>query len=238
MSTEADERDEEYTETQWNGLPGALIESETNPWIKNPSGEAIKLLPGFLGGGCGESIHWTRGVLTSMDSDEGIQRCDACGIYPGDLEAAAAVAKIYGPGFTVWFHGTNGESSMIEQTSASDRYEAARKALAEYEAHGTFLDDERAASALRTLITPPSVGLSVEQIAENIERAYGGRLPLVTLLQMAVRAGIQSAHETWEPEVALRPTQEQMLRWMEIEHEINRHGDLYIPEQHIEREEA
>lgn len=97
-----------YAEVQWNGLPGAVIESETNPWIKGPDGIAIKFLPGFHNGLCGEGIHWGPGVLAPMDTDEGIQRCDACDLFPGDLEAAAAVARIYGPGFTVWFHGTNG----------------------------------------------------------------------------------------------------------------------------------
>jgi len=41
-----------------------------------------------------------------MDTIFGIQRCDECQIYPGDLAAARALADLLGPGVTVWFHGT------------------------------------------------------------------------------------------------------------------------------------
>lgn len=103
------EDNDEYTETQWDGSEGAVFESETNPWVKDPSGVAISFTESNMLGPCGEMIHFIPGVLAPMDTDEGIQRCDACEIYPGDLEAARAVAKTFGPGFTVWFHGTNGE---------------------------------------------------------------------------------------------------------------------------------
>jgi hypothetical protein len=57
----------------------------------------------------------------------------------------------------------------------------------------------------------------------------------------AVYAGMQRAHETWEPEVALRPTQEQMLRWLGIKHlaTLNLNGDpiFAIEAQPIERED-
>ena len=46
------------------------------------------------------------GVLAPMDTIFGIQRCDECQIYPGDLAAARALADLLGPGVTVWFHGT------------------------------------------------------------------------------------------------------------------------------------
>lgn len=137
---------------------------------------------------------------------------------------------------------------MVEQTSASDRYEAARKALAAAAMYGVApgMSAQREAQmvldlvdALRALIAPPNVSESVEQIAANIERVYGGRLSQETLLQMAVRAGIQSAHETWEPEVAQRPSQEQMLRWLGVEHDLDEAvGMLFIQAQYIEREEA
>jgi len=41
------------------------------------------------------------GVIEAMDSDEGIQRCDTCDLYAGDLEAAKALADHVGG--TVWF---------------------------------------------------------------------------------------------------------------------------------------
>jgi hypothetical protein len=36
------------------------------------------------------------GVIESMDTDEGIQRCDECELYPGDCEAAQALASLVG----------------------------------------------------------------------------------------------------------------------------------------------
>ncbi len=142
------------------------------------------------------------------------------------------------------------------QTSASDRYAAAREALAEYEAWadhvyafdiaGEVLD---LAEALRALITPPGVHESEERIAERVLRAVeppqidsDGDVcfepeALVTLVTAAVRAGIQAAHETWEPEVALRPTQEQMLRWLGIEYNVLDNGLINISDQAIDREE-
>ncbi len=36
------------------------------------------------------------GTLPAMDSPEGIQRCDECGVFEGDLEAAQALADTVG----------------------------------------------------------------------------------------------------------------------------------------------
>ena len=101
-------RNSEYAERQWTGSPTALIESETDPWIKDPSGVAVSFPPPWPGtaGPCGELGHFIPGVLAPMNTSEGVQRCDACDLYAGDLDAALAVAKTFGPGFTVWFHGT------------------------------------------------------------------------------------------------------------------------------------
>lgn len=247
---------DEHAETQWNGLPGAVIESETSPWITAPDGSVVSFLTSDLlltgGGGCMEDIHFIPGVLAPMDTDEGIQRCDACNIYPGDLEAAAAVAKIYGPGFTVWFHGTNGDPGMtehIEQTSASDRCEAARKALAAFEqaprvpiGYETLLAD-----ALRALIAPPSVGETAEQMADRLTSSVMTYAQAEGLTERGIamagirygfNAAIRAAHETWEPEVAQRPSQEQMLRWLGISYGHRDAQSIEIPFQIIEREEA
>lgn len=116
------------------------------------------------------------------------------------------------------------------QTSASERIERAKAALAEY-----VSASEDVADILREFITPPEVAHEgVAEAATNIEKAYGGRLDLGLLLQMAVRAGIQIAHESWEP--ADKPSQEQMLRWLGIEYD-ETDGVLFIPDQHIDREE-
>lgn len=133
-------------------------------------------------------------------------------------------------------------TNPIPQTSASERVEAARKALALVGGPGR---EKTLARALRALITPPGVGESEEAIANRlIEEVMdyarsgwldGRELAMAGLLY-GIRAGIQSAHESWEP--ADRPSQEMMLRWLGIKAERALHQDtlLFIPDQHIEKE--
>lgn len=141
----------------------------------------------------------------------------------------------------------------VPQTSASDRIEAARKALEWYddqsEAGGGIVAGGLAvADALRALITPPSVGESEATIAGRVLDDYftltyeemvtdSSGETVYAALMAAARAGIQSAHERWEP--ADRPSQEQMLRWLGVtaEESVRDHDALFIPEQYIEREE-
>lgn len=147
----------------------------------------------------------------------------------------------------------------IPQTSASDRIEQARKALAEYEhdnegapwLYNPEQDDSAAlALALRALITPPHSHESLSDLALKIHTAAinaaeDAGITITTDLDSimrnatnrAVYAGMQRAHEVWEPEVALRPSQEQMLRWLGIEHDVLSYGQIHISEQFIDREE-
>lgn len=134
---------------------------------------------------------------------------------------------------------------MTEQTSASDRYRAAHEALAAFDSaeRGDEATAETVAFTLRALVTPPSVGESVEQIVDRIlaqwRRDHDYAIDLEEAMVRAVSAGIQSAHEAWEPEVALRPTQEQMLRWLGIRYgAAGRPTHIHIPFQNIEREDA
>ena len=96
---------------RWNGRPGALIHGHTNPWLRDPDGSDADLAARFGPtptaadspcGACGPLA----GILAPMDTGHGIQRCDVCDLYPGDLEAAAALAAHLGSGHTVWFYGT------------------------------------------------------------------------------------------------------------------------------------
>lgn len=149
-------------------------------------------------------------------------------------------------------------TEYIEQTSASDRYEAARKIIAAHDAavdayaDATNLDEAMAAEArmenatsdavkaLRALITPPSVGESEHEMALEIAKAYWptARGTAYEAAVRGIRAGIQYAHERWEP--ADHPSQEQMLRWLGLEYTEHAYGgvtDLIIEEQSIEKEE-
>lgn len=126
----------------------------------------------------------------------------------------------------------------IPQTSASDRVEAAREVLAEYR-RSQPSDYERAyadplADALRALITPPGVGESERQIAERAVLTWDAGKTAVDNVEAAVRAGFQSAHETWEP--SDHPSQEMMLRWLGLDY--TEDGDVIIVHRKvIEREE-
>lgn len=84
-----------------------MIADQTNPWVESH----------------GQPINWTRhpvsdwrarygvtevtdcegcehsilpGVIESMDTPEGIQRCDSCQRHRGDLDAALALAALVG----------------------------------------------------------------------------------------------------------------------------------------------
>ena len=140
-------------------------------------------------------------------------------------------------------------TNYAPQASASDRVEAARKWLDNFAAqdaaervcwHDMPEDFEDFLAIVRALVTPPSVGESVEEIADAIQaphRSNSGELNLVirSAITRGVHAGIAAAQEAWEPETALRPSQEQMLRWLGIEHRAWDHV-ITISAQIIERE--
>lgn len=99
--------DFEYAERQWTGDPTAVIESETDPWLKDANGEPIDLTflnDNLVAGPCGNGGHAVPGVIAPMNSEVGIEACDECDIY-SDLEAAKALADHIGGGAAVWFHG-------------------------------------------------------------------------------------------------------------------------------------
>lgn len=102
---------------------------------------------------------------------------------------------------------------MTAATPASDRYAAAQKALAAYDADPTGRARENAlhdcVGALRALITPPATEETAEQIADDVMDEFAARtLPSDTVasaaqiirgsLEDAVRAGIQAAWESWQ----------------------------------------
>ncbi|MBT2484803.1 MULTISPECIES: hypothetical protein [unclassified Microbacterium] len=143
----------------------------------------------------------------------------------------------------------------IPQTSASERIEQAQKVLAEFrnatpENGKNDIDRYRLAlemaDRLEALITPPGVHDSERSLARDLitktpahVSGQGIRFQyddLMEMLMSAIRAGIQYAHERWEP--ADHPSQEMMLRWLGITHEesVREHEAWFIPEQYIEKE--
>lgn len=75
------------------------IEGQRNPWVEvdgTPVNWTASNLP-RVPCPCGENGPVVlAGVLDSMDTDEGVQRCDTCLTYPGDLDAALALARLVG----------------------------------------------------------------------------------------------------------------------------------------------
>jgi hypothetical protein len=92
---------------EWDGDPEAMIASETDPWVQLPDGSPVDWvhlkLPPEPGNGC--EICGTSpkaGALEAMNSEFGVQRCDTCDRFDGDLAAAQALADLIGG--TVWFY--------------------------------------------------------------------------------------------------------------------------------------
>ncbi|AWN04705.1 hypothetical protein HOT29_gp087 [Microbacterium phage Squash] len=146
-------------------------------------------------------------------------------------------------------------TDQIPMRSASERRDAARAAVAEYEARSQRLGEsvtttyERALySALIPLLEVPEVGITEDEIVKGaIDRASWhitagdgvtfSYVNLVAMLTDAVRTAERAALEHWEP--ADIPSQEFMLRHLGIDARPARiQGDtrIFIPAQYIERE--
>lgn len=152
-------------------------------------------------------------------------------------------------------------TDTIPQTSASDRYEAARILLAAWDEAATpdangchdaggfaSRKNARIRLTLRALIIPPGHPLTVESEAVNDavnrydwpfhERIEISATELADMGTHLFRAGVQAAHESWEP--ADVPSQEFMLRHLGIEHEEQTTAGgrevIFVYQQDIEKE--
>ena len=88
------------TATTYDGtLPdGVLIASDTNPWVE-VAGEPVDWTTSTLPEAacpCGEHPTVLPGVIAPIDTEEGINRCDAALLFDGDLDAALALARLVG----------------------------------------------------------------------------------------------------------------------------------------------
>lgn len=101
---------------------GARIYGHSNPWLRDSELRDVDLYDLESKGlipleqrpdtedACDTCLPgWMRGVIPAMDTEFGIQRCDYCAIFEGDLEAAQALAgflqrtlELDQP-YTVWF---------------------------------------------------------------------------------------------------------------------------------------
>lgn len=87
---------------QWNGsYEGVMIESDTDPWLEVDGKRIDFRYAAIVPGTCEEGGHLIDGVLGMHDC--GIERCDACDLFDGDLSAALAYAEHLNVGATVWY---------------------------------------------------------------------------------------------------------------------------------------
>lgn len=95
---------------QYTGQPGVMLADTTDPWLQRPDGAVVDLEPftALLSPGpCGEDC--SAGIFAPTGNgptEQGIERCDQCATYEGDLDAALALAVIVAhvvPGVTVWY---------------------------------------------------------------------------------------------------------------------------------------
>lgn len=101
------------------------IARETNPWLQ-VDGQPVDLASmedSGVEGECEGCLDGDfSGVILAMDSVDGIQRCDSCSKFDGDLEAAAHVALVLsqrtGSEHTVWFEP---EAAEPKQDTVSEQ---------------------------------------------------------------------------------------------------------------------
>ncbi|EPD84062.1 MULTISPECIES: hypothetical protein [Microbacterium] len=137
---------------RWDGSADVMIASRTNPWLQDSDGNGIDLTGGratrseqsALDGDCECFDGPVPGALVGMDSPEGIQRCDMCQRFDGDLAAAQAVAAAYtsdtGRPVSVWFTPQADPSTGRVSRRADGRLEVADERGAN-EAYGCSIDD-------------------------------------------------------------------------------------------------
>ena len=111
------------TTKRWDGedlAPGHYIATDSEPWLRDPeTGEDVNLAafeaaaprtPETVDVDCECEWSWFPGAFAPVNSDYGIQACDSCDTYEGDLETAAAIAAhlttITGKAYEIWYEET------------------------------------------------------------------------------------------------------------------------------------
>lgn len=87
----------------------------SDPWLQHPDGTVVALdehLSRLPIGQCTECRGSLFAPTGNGPTEQGIERCDQCNAYEGDLTAALALAVAIGNGVTVWF-----QSDADERTS-------------------------------------------------------------------------------------------------------------------------
>lgn len=86
---------------------------ESDPWLETPDGEVVSLAPHLATlerGACGDCRAGFFAPTDNGPTDQGVERCDECDTYDGDLEAALALAAVIGPDVTVWYEADHDDT--------------------------------------------------------------------------------------------------------------------------------
>lgn len=93
--------------TQYIGQRDVMLADQSDPWLQHPDGSVVELLPHLAPltpGPCEDDCSGGFFAPTGNGpTDQGVERCDQCDLYDGDLSAAVALAALIGPDVTVWF---------------------------------------------------------------------------------------------------------------------------------------
>jgi hypothetical protein len=95
-----------------------MLASETDPWLQRPDGSEVDLEPHLAPlavGDCGECRGGFFAPTDNGPTGQGIELCDACNKFPGDLDAAVALAALIGPDVSVWYlpQGQDDDESVV-----------------------------------------------------------------------------------------------------------------------------
>lgn len=94
-----------------SAVAAAELEPGTDPWLERPDGTLVDLadhLARLPRGECGDC---RAGFFAPTDNGptlQGVERCDECAVYDGDLSAASALAGLIGPDVIVRFQPYRG----------------------------------------------------------------------------------------------------------------------------------
>ena len=101
------EEDEDEEPAQFDGSGSPMIGGDTDPWLENLDRQVVDVAPLLetfpQHGDCecdGTGLFAPTG---NGPTSQGIQRCDLCERFAGDLDAALALAEHAGKDVSVWF---------------------------------------------------------------------------------------------------------------------------------------
>lgn len=109
--------DDELEERRYLGEEDAVIAFGTDVWLRHPDGQDVDLFEWLelhedeqQMCPCG-SLEIVAGAFAPVNSNFGIERCDAGEVFDSDFDAAIAVRNRVAPLASIWYHPQPKEES-------------------------------------------------------------------------------------------------------------------------------